>query len=331
MAAGRGGPLLSIVLWAGVAVSVGAVVMRLAPSNSVTPLAQAVSFTPWFGAGALVLFAVSLLSRRALMSLTLLVALIFHGAWLAPNFFPGGSPAGVLESVVDATTKQGTQLRVMTVNAQYGEADAPQITDLVRAKAIDVLAVQELTPALVTRLHAAGLDDLLPHNFQAQVLEGEPDGTGIWSRTKLTKKVAGPDEGFAIPEAQIAVGDSKMRIMAVHTRPPFPKRVGSWVDDLAGIKERAAGFTGPQILMGDFNATYDHSEFRNMLGAKLVTGARESGAGWMPTWPSKGLAPRIQIDHIVVDRSVGISEVHSVTIKGSDHRAVLGTITLKTP
>jgi len=62
---------------------------------------------------------------------------------------PGSAPAPV-------------RLRVLTVNALCGAADAAAILGIVQQHDVDVLAVQELTPQLVTRLAAAGLAHLLP-------------------------------------------------------------------------------------------------------------------------------------------------------------------------
>ena len=55
---------------------------------------------------------------------------------------------------------------VFTLNCRYGEANAHEIVNTVRTNDIAVLALQEMSPDLVTELHDAGLDDLLPfHQF----------------------------------------------------------------------------------------------------------------------------------------------------------------------
>ena len=54
------------------------------------------------------------------------------------------------------------RLRLLTVNAQGGAADPAALLRALRRHNVDVLAVQELTPQMVSRLAAAGLAQLLP-------------------------------------------------------------------------------------------------------------------------------------------------------------------------
>ena len=54
------------------------------------------------------------------------------------------------------------KLRLLTVNAQGGAADPAALLRTLRTHNVDVLAVQELTPHMVSRLAAAGLAQLLP-------------------------------------------------------------------------------------------------------------------------------------------------------------------------
>ena len=54
------------------------------------------------------------------------------------------------------------RLRLLTVNAQGGAADPAVLLRALRRHNVDVLAVQELTPQMVSRLAAAGLAQLLP-------------------------------------------------------------------------------------------------------------------------------------------------------------------------
>ena len=72
------------------------------------------------------------------------------------------------------------ELRVATLNATLGQADADAIVAMVADQSIDVLAVEELTPAEVDALRAAGLDDALPYSELAP--QDGVRGTGVWSR-----------------------------------------------------------------------------------------------------------------------------------------------------
>ena len=70
------------------------------------------------------------------------------------------APAGPSRESGSALTR--VKLRLLTVNAQGGAADPAALLRTVRRHDVDVLAVQELTPQMVSRLAAAGLAQWLP-------------------------------------------------------------------------------------------------------------------------------------------------------------------------
>lgn len=50
----------------------------------------------------------------------------------------------------------------MTMNCRYGRADAAEIIRNIRERNISVLALQEVTDDLITRLTEADINELLP-------------------------------------------------------------------------------------------------------------------------------------------------------------------------
>jgi endonuclease/exonuclease/phosphatase family metal-dependent hydrolase len=86
-----------------------------------------------------------------------------------------------------------------------------------------------------------------------------------------------------------------------------------------------------QILAGDFNATLDHPEFRELLDRGYIDAADAVGEGWTPTWPAhprrRGALP-LTIDHVLVDRRVRVERVTVVGVPRSDHRAVIAVLRL---
>jgi len=76
------------------------------------------------------------------------------------------------------------RLRLFTVNAKGGAADPTAILRILRQHDVDLLAVQELTPPMVSRLTAAGLTQVLPFSH-LDPRPGSP-GTGLWARWSLT-------------------------------------------------------------------------------------------------------------------------------------------------
>ena len=85
------------------------------------------------------------------------------------------------------------------------------------------------------------------------------------------------------------------------------------------------------VFMGDFNATTDHTPFRNILGNRFLDAARQSGHGFTFTWPSNKLPlPRFAgIDHIVLDKDIIAGQMQVKSVAGSDHAALLATIVVQ--
>ena len=77
------------------------------------------------------------------------------------------------------------------------------------------------------------------------------------------------------------------------------------------------------MLVGDFNATLDQSQFRDLLDRGYRDAGAVAGEGLEPTFPRLGhLIPPITIDHVLADRRLGIVEYSVEEMPGSDHRPV---------
>jgi endonuclease/exonuclease/phosphatase (EEP) superfamily protein YafD len=81
----------------------------------------------------------------------------------------------------------------------------------------------------------------------------------------------------------------------------------------------------PVILAGDFNATLDHARLREAIARGYVDAAAALGRGLDRTFLT---GPPITIDHVLMDRRCGVSEVKVHSVRGSDHRAVLAVVRL---
>ncbi len=83
-----------------------------------------------------------------------------------------------------------------------------------------------------------------------------------------------------------------------------------------------------RVLAGDFNSTLDHSALRQLIGRGYRDAAATVGKGLIGTWgPYHGSQiPPVAIDHVLVDRSIGVRGVSVHRIPGSDHRAVFAEL-----
>ena len=198
-------------------------------------------------------------------------------------------------------TSSAAQIRVMTCNVYKGAASAQSIVNAVREQHVQVLALQETTVDFVEELEAAGIDELLPHSERSS--SDGVYGNGVWSAHPLAD-VATDDIGSsasAMPAGTVSIeredgSIARVRLVSVHTCSPGPGYWDLWrrsIEEIGVVRERVATDNGlGYVLLGDFNATYDHAPFREMLGegeaggASLHDAAREAGQGIVATWPS---------------------------------------------
>ncbi|KAA0023189.1 endonuclease/exonuclease/phosphatase family protein [Antrihabitans cavernicola] len=228
--------------------------------------------------------------------------------------------------VADGAPADGSALTVMQSNILFGTADADAMVREVRERRVDVLTVEELTPEAVARLGAAGLDALLPfHHLQPDI---EARGTGIWARYPLRDPKT--YSGFPLHQVSATMdipGGTPTTVFAFHPVPPWPSGPDVWGDQMRRLQEiMASAGEGPAIVGGDFNATYDHAVFRNVIAGRFADAADQAGAGILPTYPAdRWWPPVIAIDHILVAGGRA-DHVDTVTIPGSDHRSVVAQI-----
>lgn len=230
----------------------------------------------------------------------------------------------------DATQAPGVGLKIISANLREGQADPGYLVSLARKQA-DVLAVQELTPAEVDRLSAAGLNTTFPYRW-LEARNGA-SGIGLWSRFPLvtTRRIGGYT--FPLVSAQIRVAGIPLdpTIVVVHLAGPWPQPIDSWrreidllLTTLREVAERTDG--GCVIAAGDMNSTTDMRPFRALLRDGYRDAAKQSGAGIEGTFPADSrLPPLIVIDHILT-RSCNATSLHTTNVPGSDHRGIVATV-----
>lgn len=228
-----------------------------------------------------------------------------------------------------AKAPSGTALRFLSANLRYGRAEAEPVVRYAEESA-DIVALQELTPAALARLEAAGLDRLFPYRALREM--DEPGGVGIWSRYPITDIRI--DDGFWLGmlavTVQIPGAGSATTVMTVHLSAPWPDPLQGWRDDLARLADTllkaAQASSGPVLLAGDLNATPDMREFRRLLRQGYQDAGAQAGAGVVRTHPADIVAPPVfAVDHILTRGYVATS-VRTLQVPGSDHRALLAQL-----
>lgn len=307
-------------LWAAAGGLVTVTGLRLAGLEFGWPVVAALAFTPYLAVAALVPLAAAA-ALRAWRPLAVLAAgtLVLAGL-VVPRLLPADPPPAT-----------GPPLRVMTVNLYRGQGDTAAVVELVRRHRVDLLAVQELTGPDPGRLAAAGLDSLLPHQH---LRPGDSvEGSGIYARLPLAPAPElAVDSRFEMPAVRVAVpGAGPVQLLAVHPTPPVAGHIPDWRRELRALPPATPD--GPvRVLAGDFNATLDHAPLRALLATGYADAADATGSGLAGTWQARTgtgrLLPAVPIDRVLVDPRVAVAGLSVHPIPGSDHRAVIVTLTL---
>jgi endonuclease/exonuclease/phosphatase (EEP) superfamily protein YafD len=276
----------------------------------------------------------------AYVAATPIVVLVGVGAvvlGLVGGWHPGTAASAVLTATLALTQVPlylGTaaapddaarSLTVMTVNMHYGGGDAAQIVAAVRDGGVDVLATEELTNPAADALRAAGIEEVLPH---AALNPGGSRGNGLWSRLPLEPLEA--PSGFTNEPvvAHVAVGGRDVVVAAVHPTSPYPDGAGAWSRELGLLAAWMAELDGPAVVAGDFNATSDHRQFRDLLQLGFADAAAQVGAGWLPTYPAnrRRLPLLITIDHVLVSDGIVATALERLAIVDTDHTALVARL-----
>ena len=249
----------------------------------------------------------------------------------------GTAVAGVLTSVLALTqvplylgtgapAAGSSTLTVMTLNMLRSNADPAGIVAAVREGDVDVLAVQELDDAGVAALQRAGVGDLLPYDVLRPA--SGVHGTGLWSATPFTELT--PPEGFRNPPttARLDRDGRPLVVASVHPVSPYPNDTPQWSLELDLLEDWLAALDGPAVVAGDFNATTDHRQFRDLLATGFADAATQAGSGWLPTFPAnrRRVPLLITIDHVLASDGIVATDVDRVVVEDTDHAALVARL-----
>lgn len=280
----------------------------------VGPLAYAVSFLPWVTLACVVPLILAILGHSRVLTAAVLVPFVACVVWIEPLYWSW--------NVLSASD---VELRVATINATLGQADADAIVSMVRDHEIDILAVEELTPREVDALRAAGLESELPYSELAP--QRGVEGTGLWSRLPMTAGESVPGLTSNMVRATVTVSSESIAVYAVHPAAPGLFDHSRWAGDMEALAGILGEEKGPVIVAGDFNTTRNHRSFRDIEALDFADAADQAGAGFMPTFPNGRLpVPVVAIDHVMVHGSaLSAAQATTVVVSGADHRALVVT------
>lgn len=236
-----------------------------------------------------------------------------------PVVFPGGQPPP------DGTA---IGLRAASVNLLYRNPSVDDVATDLQARDIDLIVFSEFTPEHKITLVDQQLDEAFPYQINRE--GGLAGGMAVWSKYPITEypitEQPRLDTVNRTIDATVDGPDGEIRIFAVH--PPTPiYSFDQWVRELDEIGDVADSVTEPTLVIGDFNASFWHPSFRDLLGRGLTDAHLSLGHGWSTSWPNGRKIPRfVRLDHALTGNGLVSTAVEDFHVTGSDHAAFIVTV-----
>ena len=218
------------------------------------------------------------------------------------------------------TWNDSDRLRIGLFNVNYGNSRHREIAEYLRDQELDLIVVQEATPALFEELSRA-----FPAHQRIEHTRVDAFGMAFIARRPITAIETMHWGRLDLPafEITLELDGRPLYILAIHPIPPTTAG-NAWERDL--VLARAADWSrehrGDGIIVGDFNATPWSYAFERLVDKSGYVDSRR-GHGHQTSWP-RGLWPlSIPIDHLLHSPVFTTLSRKTGPFLGSDHRPVL--------
>ncbi|MFK8023752.1 MAG: endonuclease/exonuclease/phosphatase family protein [Ilumatobacter sp.] len=279
-----------------------------------TLIAVLQALTPIGLVAAIAVAAIAALSRSHLLALgsgAVVVGLLVLSiplAFPADRLEPGDGAVGV---------------SVASVNILFDNRQVIELGADLAERSPDVIAFSEFIQWHRRTLRVNGLRAQYPHRIDVDPQLGS--GMSIWSKYPIVDwEVADPNG--RIVDATIDGPDGVFRLLSVHPRTPIHD-FALWIETLGEIARLAADDDSPTLVVGDFNASYWHPAYREILDNGLVDAHIATRDPWSTSWPTDRLIPPfVRLDHALVDDRLAVIDLVDFQPPGSDHRGFVVTV-----
>jgi endonuclease/exonuclease/phosphatase (EEP) superfamily protein YafD len=304
--------------WAVVVPLLGVAAARVVAWDSHSTLVALNALTPFLFLPAWPVAVVAGLSRRWALLGIAVVVVIAHAAFMAPEL--------AAREPLPAVPREVRHLRLFNANVLFVNPDVTGIAREIAAAAPDVVFLQEATPALAAAVEATGVLDELPH--RVAVARTDPAAALLASRFPLLDHDIMKIGGQVLIRATLDPGWGPLRLYAVHTPSPVGAGRRPWAEALRAVAREVRKERLPVVVAGDFNATWNHRAFRQLLDTGLTDGAAARGRPFQLTWPRdrRLLPPLVRIDHVLTGPGLAVTAIRTGRGEGSDHRPVVADI-----
>jgi endonuclease/exonuclease/phosphatase (EEP) superfamily protein YafD len=273
-------------------------------------------------------------SRYAAILGAIAAAILFRRAnWIAATTAATAAAinfALIIPTLFGATLDlpQGRGMTLLAFNMWWSNDEHAAVKEMIAKADPDVLVLMEMT-----KENRNALRDLDPqYPYRVECWQSSPCDVLIMSRKQLIDGVAmnrWQDVHIGIARAGIDLDNCPVTIFASHLARPWPYQQWRYRKEQpqqsAALADAIAGWPGPKIVVGDFNATPWTYVVRRI--AEAAKGHALGGIDGTWPWFVPGFL-RLPIDHIVVTSPALKGARQVLNAPGSDHHAVLARLTV---
>jgi len=289
--------------------------VRVIGLDSGFPVVALMAFTPYVAVAALIVAGLAVALENWVAATVAVLATFLLAAAVLPRAIGDGT--------VEAAGRP--TIGVLSINSKVGRVDPAATIALIERLRPDVLSLQEMTPKLAADLEREGIDALLPH----QLVLTMKGASSIYSTQPLRRLGDLRESGLRMPRARMELpGGGALRLVAVHPVVPGRSGVDGWEEELAELPSTGRGI--PWLLVGDFNATLDQAQLRDVLDRGYRDAGAIAGEGLEPTWPTGRWSdlPGVTIDHVLLDPRLGLVDYSVEELPNTDHRPIYAELVL---
>jgi endonuclease/exonuclease/phosphatase (EEP) superfamily protein YafD len=222
----------------------------------------------------------------------------------------------VFASDLPAPDPNGTEISVAAVNLLFSNPVISDAADDLLLRDADVILFTEYTAEHQAVLRTHPIATSYPHKVE----RAGPFASGIalWSKYPIAENQR-PATVNSTLDILLGGPDGPLRLLGVHLPTPI-FTFDWWIAGLETFSELGSAATEPTLIVGDFNASYWHPVFRDLLRRGLSDAHTTHGQGFSTSWPTDRFFPAfVRLDHALTGNGLVSTSVQDFTVPGSDH------------